>query len=143
MSKKLMILLMMIAIVPVFLFAGTTGKIAGVVEDKDTGEPLIGANVLVVEAGIGVASDDQGNFVILNVPVGRQDVAVTYMGYTKIIKQEVRVSVDLTTDIIFAMTPATIEGETVVITAERPLVNKNATNETHYDSRRYGKYAYS
>ena len=40
MSKRLMILLMMITVLPVFIFAGTTGKIAGVVQDKDTGEPL-------------------------------------------------------------------------------------------------------
>ncbi len=131
MSKRLMILLMMITVLPVFVFAGTTGKIAGVVQDKDTGEPLIGANVQILGTMMGDASDQEGNFVILNVPVGMHDVKVTYMGYTSIIKENVRVSVDLTTDVLFNLTPATIEGETVVITAERPLVSKDATNETH------------
>ncbi len=131
MSKRLMILLMMITILPVLVFAGTTGKIAGVIQDKDTGEPLIGANVQILGTMMGDASDQKGNFVILNVPVGMHDVKVTYMGYTSMIKENVRISVDLTTDIIFNLSPATIEGETVVITAERPLVNKNATNETH------------
>jgi outer membrane receptor protein involved in Fe transport len=131
MSKRLTILLMMITVLPVFVFAGTTGKIAGVVQDKDTGEPLIGANVQILGTMMGDASDEKGNFVILNVPVGKHDVKVTYVGYASVIREDVSISVDLTTDIMFDLSPATIEGETVVITAERPLVNKNATNETH------------
>jgi hypothetical protein len=128
MSKKLMVFFMLIAVLPVFLFAGTTGKMAGVVKDSETGDPLIGANVQILNTPLGDASDENGNFVILNVPVGRHDVKVSYMGYTSMIKEEVRVSVDLTTDVVFSLAPATIEGETVVITAERPLIRKDETN---------------
>lgn len=123
-----MVFFMLIAVLPVFLFAGTTGKMAGVVKDSETGDPLIGANVQILNTPLGDASDENGNFVILNVPVGRHDVKVSYMGYTSVIKEEVRVSVDLTTDVVFSLTPAAIEGETVVITAERPLIRKDETN---------------
>lgn len=128
MRNKLLILL--VVFLPIVLMAGTTGKIAGVVTDAETGQALTGANVQIEGTMLGAATDQDGNYIILNVPVGRHNVIVSFMGYTRIIKQDIRVSVDLTTDVLFNMNPETIEGQTVVIVAERPLVNKNVTNET-------------
>ena len=51
----------MILAIPV-LFAGTTGKISGRVTDKETGEPLIGANVMVDGTPLGAATDTDGNY---------------------------------------------------------------------------------
>lgn len=128
---KKMLAIFLLAILPVVLFAGTTGKLAGVVRDKETGEPLAGANVQVIGTYLGTATDADGNFMLLNVPVGQLDVKVSYMGYSDIVNEDVRVSVDLTTDIVIDMVAAAVEGETVYITAERPLVNPNVTNESH------------
>ena len=47
------------------LSAGTTGKISGRVTDKETGEPLIGANVMVDGPPLGAATDTDGNYYIL------------------------------------------------------------------------------
>jgi hypothetical protein len=44
------------------VFAGTTGKIAGSVLDQDSGEPLAGANVVLVGTGLGAAVDVDGDF---------------------------------------------------------------------------------
>ena len=38
-------------------FAVTTGKIAGRILDKDTGEPLPGVNVIVEDTPLGAATD--------------------------------------------------------------------------------------
>ena len=35
------------------LFPGTTGKISGVLTDKETGDPLIGANVMIMGTPLG------------------------------------------------------------------------------------------
>lgn len=51
---------------PVLLYAGTTGKIAGVVKDKETGEPLPGANVIIVGTTYGASANLDGEYVILN-----------------------------------------------------------------------------
>ena len=125
---KKMLAIFLLAILPFVLFAGTTGKIAGVVRDKETGEPLAGANVQVIGTYLGAATDADGNFMLLNVPVGQLDVKVSYMGYSDMVRQGVRVSVDLTTDVAFEMVAAAIEGETVIVTAERPMIRKDETN---------------
>ena len=39
------------------VFAGTTGKLTGAITIKDTGEPLVGANVLIEGTGLGAATD--------------------------------------------------------------------------------------
>lgn len=55
---------------PAFLYAGTTGKIAGRVLDSQTNEPLIGANVSVKGTFLGAATDVDGFYTINNIPPG-------------------------------------------------------------------------
>ena len=45
----------------------TTGKISGKVADAKSGEPLIGANVMLSGTSIGTAADIDGNFFIINI----------------------------------------------------------------------------
>ena len=47
------------------LFAGETGKISGVIRDAQTGEPLVGVNVVVEGTVLGGTNDEDGLFVIL------------------------------------------------------------------------------
>ncbi len=44
------------------LLAGVTGKIAGKITDKSTGEPLIGANIIVIGTNLGAATDLNGQY---------------------------------------------------------------------------------
>ena len=37
------------------MFAGTTGKISGYVTDQETGEPIVGANVIVEGTYLGAS----------------------------------------------------------------------------------------
>mgnify|MGYP003312605732 FL=1 len=52
-----------------FIFAGTDGTIRGRVTDEESME-LPGATIYLPELGIGAAADPNGNFIILNIPVG-------------------------------------------------------------------------
>ena len=115
-------------LLPVLLFAGTTGKIAGIITDKDTGEPLMGANVVIEGTYLGSSTDGSGFFVILNVPVGRHDIRISYMGYQTVLQEDVRTSVDLTTQLDVGLSPQALEGEAVVVTAERRMIRKDETN---------------
>jgi len=125
---KKAIVFMLLSLFCGVLYSGTTGKIAGVVKNKETGETLAGANVIVQGTYLGAATDAEGNFVILNVPVGQHSVKVSYMGFRDIINENVRVSVDLTTDLIFSMEATTIQGEPVIVTMQRPMLRKDETN---------------
>ena len=58
-----------------FLYAGTDGTIRGQIKDID-GEPLPGAQVFIQEMSLGAVADINGNYLILNIPVGTYDVTV-------------------------------------------------------------------
>lgn len=55
--KKLFLLFLFI---PFFVFAGTTGKLSGTIKDKQTGEPLIGANIIIEGTNFGAATNVNG-----------------------------------------------------------------------------------
>ena len=111
------------------VWAGTTGKISGVVTDAGTNEPLPGANVVIVGTTMGAASDVDGSFFILNVPPGEYSVRATMMGYGPMVQQQVRISVDRTTYLDYALSQAVLEaGEEIVVVATRPLVEKDVTS---------------
>ncbi|MFH1851244.1 MAG: TonB-dependent receptor [Candidatus Neomarinimicrobiota bacterium] len=104
------------------LWAGVTGKIAGRITALDTGEPLPGANVVVVGTASGAATDMDGEFYILNLRPGTYSVLVSMMGYQAVVSNEVRVIVDHTVVLDLALTTMVLEGSEVVVTADREVV---------------------
>ncbi|WP_243663569.1 carboxypeptidase-like regulatory domain-containing protein [Rhodothermus marinus] len=59
------------------------GRIAGVVTDAATGDPLPGVNVTIEGTTLGAASDIDGQYYILNVPPGRYTVRASMIGYQR------------------------------------------------------------
>jgi outer membrane receptor protein involved in Fe transport len=108
--------------------SGTTGKIAGQLRDAQTLEPLIVANVILKGTAMGTASDMDGTYFILNIPPGSYSVQASYIGYTSVILNNVKVSVDQTTRINFDLQPEVLVGEMVVAIAKRPMVEKDLTS---------------
>lgn len=104
---------------------GTSGKIAGVVTDSRTGDKLVGVNVLVEGTSLGASTDLDGYFVILNVPPGSYSLKGSLIGYSPIMIRNVRVEIDQTTTIDFALTETAINAEEVVVIAERPVVQRD------------------
>ena len=117
-----------ILFVPVFLFSQDLGKLAGTVTDENTGDPLAGANVLVEGSSLGAATDADGNFIILGVPVDVYTVRAEFIGYRPMRISNVRVSNNLTTDTDFALSSEAVELGVVNVVAQRPLINPSATN---------------
>src|SRR6056300_757545 len=117
------------------MFAQTANaKIAGTVTDVD-GNPLVGANVLLVGSNLGAATDELGRYFILDVPVGNYEVRAEYIGYKTYKEANVKTSVGFTTSVDFAMEVASVSGEEVTVVRERKLVNTNATNTTRVVSK--------
>jgi len=104
------------------LIGGTTGKISGKVTDETTGEPLIGVNIIVEGTNLGGVSNVDGYYVILNVPPGFHTVMASMIGYSRYEIQEVRVEIDRTESLNIVMSEEVLEGEAVVITAERKVI---------------------
>ncbi len=99
------------------LFAYDIGTVTGMVMDKNTGEPLPGANVSVKDTYIGASTDIEGRFVIRNAPVGPQILVVNYIGYEDL---ELRVTVpqNKVLNVDLGIVPVALEGETIVVTAQ-------------------------
>lgn len=74
------------------------GQIAGRIQDAETKEWLIGATAVVDNSGLGEIADLDGRFKIQNVPVGKQVLKISYVGYEEF-SLEVTVSADQSTDV--------------------------------------------
>lgn len=94
--------------------AQTPGSIKGRVTDKDTGEPLVGANVFIEGTGIGASADLDGRYLLRSIPPGQYSVKVSYIGYVAEAK-ETQVRNDQTVEIDFRLTARAITGETFVV----------------------------
>ena len=68
------------------------GNITGTVFDASTNEPLMGANVLVLDSNFGAAADENGFFLIENVTAGTYAVRADVIGYTSVTIPDVVVS---------------------------------------------------
>jgi len=104
------------------------GRIRGKVTDLQTGEPLIGANVLITGTSFGAATDVNGNYEIRNLSAGTYDVRASYVGYQSISVSSVRVTNQLTTELDFQVPSEGISVDEIFVVAERPLIQKDNTN---------------
>jgi outer membrane receptor protein involved in Fe transport len=103
-------------------------RITGTVKDAKTGEPLIGTNVIVEGLNLGAATDIEGKYFIVNVPVGTYNLKVSMIGYKTQIIQGLIVSVDRVTQQDIELEPAVIESQEVVVTAKRDELHKEVSS---------------
>ncbi len=104
-----------------------TGKFAGKVVDRQSGEALPGVNIIVDGTNRGAATDNNGEYVILNIPPGDYTLRASFIGYATQRVENLRISIGNTTRQDFSMSQEAVAGEEVVIVAERPLVQKDLT----------------
>ncbi|MCK4656212.1 MAG: carboxypeptidase-like regulatory domain-containing protein, partial [candidate division Zixibacteria bacterium] len=131
-SVSLWIAAVIISLLPAVATAGTAGKIAGTVYSIETGEPLAGATIKIEEIDLVCVSDTDGEFYLINVPVGTFTLSARSIGYTTLAKSEVKVLLDLTTPIDFKLDPSTIPtGEVVRVTAERHIIQRDRTSSVN------------
>jgi iron complex outermembrane receptor protein len=100
------------------VFSQSSGKIAGVITDAETGAPLVGANVQVSQTLLGSVTDVRGRFAIRQVPPGVHLLRVSYIGYHSE-QARVRVRRDSTSQIQMALRPSAIPLDQVIVTGSR------------------------
>ncbi|CAN5858647.1 TonB-dependent receptor [soil metagenome] len=103
----LMAALLAIAALPDAGMAQDRGTITGTVVAQDTRQPLQGAQVRVAGTTQGSITNQQGRFIIPNVPIGPRVVQVTYVGYRQgtenvVVAPEASalVTIELATDVL-------------------------------------------
>jgi len=100
--KKILVCFVAFMFASSLAFAQIRGKIAGQIIDKETGRPLVAANILVVGTNSGAASDREGYFQF-DVPPGVYTVKATLLGYQEMKIENVRVSTNKTTRVNFQL----------------------------------------
>lgn len=138
--KKLLIT-SIILLGPIFSILSSTGyaasndftqSIRGTVTDAVTGYPLIGANVILLNSNplVGTITNENGHFELLAIPIGRQNLEVSYVGYYNKIIPNILLTSGKEVVLQIRLEEKAIEMEEVVIKAGRrkdQAINEMAT----------------
>ncbi|MCJ7552940.1 MAG: TonB-dependent receptor [Ignavibacteriaceae bacterium] len=136
-STFLIVLFVMFVSSALFAQSGV-GKLSGTVVDEITREPLIGANVILVNTDLGAATDVEGKFFILNIAPGTYEVRISYVGYAPRLVQDVRVVAGITYNLNVELTTDFTLPEIVV--QDKKFFEEKATNTTKvFDSEEIGR----
>ena len=118
-------------LIPLAVFAGTTGKLTGRIVDEKK-QPLPGVNVRIDGQRLGAITDENGEFFVLGVPAGSYTVRVNAMGYAPYSVENVGIAPDFTTTLNATLRTEAVQLEGVVVDAERPLLQRDATGTTRF-----------
>ena len=128
MSSRLLSVALCLLVLVFPLSAGETGKIAGRVQDAQTGEALVGISVVVEGSTMGASTDLDGRFTIVSVPPGTYAVVASGVGFQRRRVTNVKVSVDFTTRLEIQLGTEEITLEGVEVEAEAPMVRRDLTS---------------
>jgi outer membrane receptor protein involved in Fe transport len=106
----------------------TRGKIAGQIVEEGSNEPMAGANVIIEGTQLGAAADQDGFYYIINIPSGVYTVKVMMVGYATVVSENVSVNINQTTPLNFTLKSEAFEGETINVTASRPVVQMDVAS---------------
>ncbi len=123
-----------------------TQTVRGRVIDRQTLQPLPGANVVILDTDplLGASADSNGYFEIPNVPVGRIDLRITFMGFRQVDLSNISHISGRETILEVTMEEYAITGQEVVVTAQQdktqainPLATISARGFTVEETERF------
>ena len=131
-SKLLPFNILFITLLFLNTISAQTVTMRGKVIDAVTKDPLPGANIILLGTSIGTASDNEGKFIIRNIPAGKYKIKTSYVGYkSNELNAELKAGRIFETDI--KLNPASIEGQTVTVTAQasgqNEAINQQLTSD--------------
>lgn len=137
--KRFFTTLLLVFMISNFVYsqkASPSGTIKGVLLDAGTKAPLIGANVVILNTSLGAATDSDGSYVIMDVPVGNYSLQFHYLGYETLTKTDVIVRSQRITRMDAALKISTIQANAVVVTSgyfaqtdDQPVSSTNFSRE--------------
>ena len=116
-------LLLIFCTVIIFTFSNfaytQNGILRGTVSDKNTGETIVGASVVVDGTLTGTAANLDGEFVLPNLSPGNISIRVSFISYETVIIDDIVIEPGRTTFLDVALEEATLAIEGVEVTARR------------------------
>lgn len=104
------------------IYAQGTQNISGKIVDKDSKTPLVGVAIVITTPNVtqmGTTSDANGRFKLENVPLGRHNLMVRYLGYKEIVLNNIVVDAGKEVVLNLEMSESINTIKEVEITAER------------------------
>jgi len=135
MKRWMFALSLAILVAPSALQGQNRGTISGQVTDAATARPLVGAQVTVGGTNVSTLTNEEGRYLLINVPAGPREVRVSLIGYARG-TVSVNVEVGQTATRNFTLVVSALELEGVIATAtgqeirRRELGNSVATINT-------------
>lgn len=125
--KKLLTLFFLACLAYTTQAQNLTQTVKGTILDKVTEQPLLGATIVLAESNppIGAATDENGNFSIPNVPVGRHKFLVQYVGYQPATIPEVLVTTGKEVVLNVNLEESLEALDEVVLTSEKGVPNND------------------
>jgi hypothetical protein len=131
---KIPAFILLLAFLPNILFSQRIlrSTIRGSVTDRSTQSPLAGATILLLNSDplIGTTADFEGNFKLPNIPIGKRQLKVTFVGYLPFITDVINVSSGKESIVVISMEETMITGAEVEIRGDYRkygAINKMAT----------------
>lgn len=123
MRKLLIILFLVLISYPLTVEASIYGILKGKVTDPE-GKPAIGASVRILGTARGTyVKNPDGSFTIVNIDAGTYTIKVTAVGFQDYEVTGVKISADQTAEISVQLSSKEVVTKTVVVTANRVMVN--------------------
>ncbi|MFH1688116.1 MAG: carboxypeptidase-like regulatory domain-containing protein [bacterium] len=125
----LSIFALVLMVMPAGLFAAGVGQIKGQIVDKETGEPVLQASVLVVGTKSGAMTDFDGRYIISRLEPGTYAIRISHLDYLTVEVTGIEVKTDHTTEQDQAMEKKVTElDETITVTAVRDVIDRFETD---------------
>ncbi|MCG8387697.1 MAG: carboxypeptidase-like regulatory domain-containing protein, partial [Cytophagales bacterium] len=109
------------------------GIIQGTITDKDTGDPLIGANVWIDALTTGTTTNISGDYRLEQVPEGTYVVMISYIGYITQTIRDVQVNQKEVTKIDISLAPSVMRLSDVVVEGTIDVKNVDVQNTTELE----------
>lgn len=111
--KKNLLLFILLIISSAWSLQAQDATLTGQVMDKNTGETLPGANILVVGTTIGTVTDVNGNYTLV-LPAGLQVIEASFIGYESF-KQTITLAGGGKSALNFSLVPVSLELQELVV----------------------------
>lgn len=132
MRLKIILIFLIVLILASRGAAINSGTLSGKIIDKETGQELPGALVVLIDTKLSTIADKYGYYYIQNIPPGSYDIRVRMLGYALQLAPNIIIRADHDHYLNFEMIVKPLElGREIVVTSERPLIQKDLPSNSY------------
>lgn len=124
-----LLVMYVMVVVTTQLFSGNTGKIRGKIISKKSSDPVAFVVVQIKGTTMGAQANQDGEYIIINVPPGKYELCATLLGWGTVCVTELSVAANSTTTQDFSLEEAVVETQAQIVVTERDLLQQGATSD--------------